>query len=235
MFDFVSFTALRFRKALSGLVLCLGLLVTLDDGITGPVALETDLFLDDWPLEMNLFMDIRNLCREQDQSRCQDLASKLSFSNKGQDEQTISLFLKTRGSSRLRRRTCKFPPLFLVFEQAQTRGSLFAGQDLLPLTTHCGAKFVPNDDYVLKEYLAYRIYNLLSDSSVRVRLASIRYRESEKSRRPKPHYAFINEHFLSVAARNDVELWSTEKLDMEPLDPMATLDRRLHSAQCHLC
>jgi hypothetical protein len=192
----------------------------LDKGVTDHATFGTGLFLEDWPLEMDLFLDSREFCREEDQSMCQDVPARLSYSFNGQEDQNIPLLVKTRGRWRLRRDICTIPPLFLVFSEKQNEGTLFAGQDVLPLTTHCSSKRGKTDDYVLKEYLAYRIYNLFSEKSVRVRLAAIRYRKPGDKKLPKPHYAFFNEHFLSVAARNSAELWATEELDPSLSDPM---------------
>jgi hypothetical protein len=227
MFNFASFTPIQLRSTPSGLILCLGLLVNLNTGVAGQMTSESDLFLEQTPLEMDLFLDTWKLCREQDQSRCKDISTRLVYTLDGQDVQTVPLLVKARGKTRLESGLCSIPLLFLVFEQKQTSGTLFAGQDMLPLTTHCGAKSVVGDDYLLKEYLAYRIFNLFSEISIRVRLASIRYRKSENGKRPNPHYAFFNEHFLSVSARNGVELWNTEKLDPALLDPMAMASMEL--------
>ena len=65
------------------------------------------------------------------------------------------------------------PPLFVSFGDETARGTLFEGQTMLPLTTHCRDSS-SYEQYVLKEYLAYRIYNLLTDKSLRVRLARVR-------------------------------------------------------------
>jgi len=224
MFRLARFTPLQFPKVLAGLLLCLGLLVTLDEGVADHVEFGTGLFLEDWPLEMDLFMDPKKFCRVEDKSKCQDIPARLSYSVNGPEDQVIDipLLVKTRGSWRLRRDICTIPPLFLVFpeDQTQTKGTLFAGQDVLPLTTHCSSKQGRTDDYVLKEYLAYRIYNLFSEKSVRVRLAYIRYRKPNVNKLPKPHYAFFNEHFHSVAARNDAEFWETPRLNPAQTDSM---------------
>ncbi len=96
-------------------------------------------------------------------------SARLSYPLDGQQNRDIPLQVRTRGTWRLRRDICTIPPLFLVFPQEQTEGTLFAGQDLLPLTTHCSSKYGRHDNYVLKEYLAYRIYQLFSEKSIRVR------------------------------------------------------------------
>lgn len=208
MFRAAQFILMQRSFALPVLILCLELFAA-----TANAASVTGLFLEDWPLEMDLYLDLKELCRKEDPAQCQDVPAILTYVLDGQQSQDIPVQVKTRGSWRLQRDTCTIPPLFLVFPQQQSKGTLFVGQDMLPLTTHCSRKRGRNDDYVLKEYLAYRIYNLFSEKSVRVRLASIRYRKSKDSKQPNPHYAFFSEHFNSVAARNGAELWATEILD----------------------
>ena len=209
------FNSLPLQKVLPGLVICLGLFAAVENAVSG-----TGLFIDDWVLKMDLIFETRDLCRDQDRSRCEDVPAVLIYSADGQKDQEIPVRLKTRGNWRLRRDICSIPPLFIIFPEDVTAGTLFAGQDLLPLTTHCKSKHGKYDNYVLKEYLAYRIYNLLSEKSVRVRLAYIQYRKSENSTLPIPHYSFLNEHFRSVAARNGAELWKTEEFDPSHSDPM---------------
>ena len=222
MFRTTRFKPPQFRKALPVLLLCLGLFA-----VTANAASGTSLFIEDWPLEMDLFLDLKDLCRKGDRSICQDVSARLSYSLDGQQNQDIPVQVRTRGTWRLRRDICRVPLLFLIFPEDQTEGTLFAGQDMLPLTTHCSSNRYGRDtDYVLKEYLAYRIYQLLSEKSVRVRLVYIRYRKPAEKKLPDGHYGFLNEHFLSVAARNGVELWKPESFDPTQLKPieMATME-----------
>ena len=215
MFGMDRFTLTSLQTALPGLVFCLGLFAAVENAVSG-----TGLFLEDRVLKMDLIFESRDLCRDEDRSRCEDVPAILIYSADGQIDQEIPVLLKTRGNWRLRRDICTIPPLFIIFPEEKTEGTLFAGQDLLPLTTHCSSKRGRYDDYVLKEYMAYRIYNLLSEKSVRVRLAYIHYRKSAQSKLPEPHYGFLNEHFLSVAARNGDELWKTPRYDPAQSNPM---------------
>src|SRR5690606_2571982 len=57
------------------------------------------------------------------------------------------------------------------------------------------------EQYVLKEYLAYRLYNALTDKSLRVRLARVTYRDSRRRGRAVERYALFVEHFDALAAR----------------------------------
>ena len=93
---------------------------------------------------------------------------------KGAAPETHAVQLSPRGITRRRRETCTFPPLRVEFAAKPAAGSLFRGQKRLKLVTHCRApeRF---QQHVLLEYAAYRLYNVVTPSSFRARLAQIDY------------------------------------------------------------
>jgi len=111
--------------------------------------------------------------------------------------------VKTRGVFRLVEDVCEIPPLRLDFRARHLRGTVFDGQNKLKLVTHCQ----PNpeyEQYVVQEYLAYRIYELLTPKSIRARLASVTYVDALGVREPISGYAFLIEDFDDVAIRNNM-------------------------------
>ncbi len=117
-------------------------------------------------------------------------------------EQELGLKIKTRGLFRLKRSTCKDPPLRLDFPKTKLEGTIFEGQNKLKLVTHCR----DNDSYeqnALEEYLIYRTFNLLTDSSFRVRLVRITYVDSRGKDDDKVRYGFLIEDEDVLAKRLD--------------------------------
>lgn len=108
--------------------------------------------------------------------------------------------VRTRGNSRLF--FCKFPPLRLNFVAKTAANTVFEDQDKLKLVTHCRNRDRAEQD-VLQEYMAYRILNLLSETSYRVRLLRISYSDIDKSSGTRgPHrYGFLIESAEELAAR----------------------------------
>jgi hypothetical protein len=136
------------------------------------------------------------------------------------DDLVIPLEIRTRGKTRRRKDICDFPPLRLRFSAADVEGTIFQGQRSLKLVTHCQDRD-SFDQLVLQEYLAYRVYNLLTDYSHQVRLAQINYvrpdGQSLVSRR-----GFLLEHWKSVAARNDaIALEADGGINIKMLDTAA--------------
>jgi hypothetical protein len=114
----------------------------------------------------------------------------------------IPVKVKMRGKSRAR--ICKFPPLRLKFSGSDTQQSVFEGQKKLKLVTHCG-KGKGGNVNVLEEYAAYRIFNLLSDYSFRVRLLHIRYEDTGQDSEANEQYGFVIEPRQQLQTRTEGE------------------------------
>ena len=139
---------------------------------------------------------------------------------------TLNLTVELRGRTRRQRRVCNFPPIRLDFPRSEMAGTLFAGQNRLKLATQCQAGRDQYEQYVLLEYLIYRAYNVLTDISFKVRLASITYEDTDEKRDTITRYAFIIEDERAVAARHGWEALEVPVLSAEYYDPdqLAMLD-----------
>ena len=87
-----------------------------------------------------------------------------------------SIKVRVRGMSR--RHLCSFPPLRFYFAVDDTAQSIFEGENKLKLVTHCRENKSAQLD-TLQEYAAYRIFNLISDVSYKVRLLHITYTDTD--------------------------------------------------------
>ena len=114
----------------------------------------------------------------------------------------VTLKVRTRGNFRLQRSTCpSLPPIRLNFPKGDVAGTVFAGQDKVKLVTHCRGRD-SDEQNLLQEYLAYRVFNELTPSSFMVRLARITYVDSERpDDEPFTKYAFIIEDEDALAER----------------------------------
>ncbi len=72
---------------------------------------------------------------------------------------------------------------------------------------------------MLKEYLAYRIYNLITEYSFRVRLAKVTYVDTNDHRRPVTRYGFFIEDENNMAERNNTVSLRINEVTREMYDP----------------
>jgi hypothetical protein len=126
-------------------------------------------------------------------------AGELRFADDHEREIALPVEIRTRGKTRRRKDICAFPPLRLRFA-AGTANTPFEGQRTLKLVTHCNNSN-SFDQYVLQEYLAYRVYNQLTERGHRVRLAKITFVETAGQVRTTRFGIFL-EDWRAVAARN---------------------------------
>lgn len=114
--------------------------------------------------------------------------------------ESLPIQLSARGLSRRTAGICSFPPLRVEFAQPPGATSLFAGQRRLKLVTHCNSS-AGFQQHLLLEYSAYRVFNLLTPLSYRVRLATVDYAESN-GKVATNRWGFFIEDLDDVAKRN---------------------------------
>lgn len=194
---------------------------------------DAPLFTEHKVLDLALTVDFDALCRPNEDQNCEYTPTAMQYRAAKGVVSSIRVEIRVRGGWRARKDHCEVPPLFVRFSAEDTRDTPFAGQKLLPLNTHCRSERKRTLDraspeqyeqYVLKEYLGYRLYNLFTEKSLRVRLARIDYSDSLKSRHSAPHFAFFTEHFDDMAARNNTVRLESDGFDYEKID-LASLDQ----------
>jgi hypothetical protein len=156
------------------------------------------LFEANEPLDLFLTANFDAIAKERGTTK-HDHPAVLSYVGPAGDTVALDVELHTRGHFRLR--TCRYPPLKVDFPRDRTANTVFAGQKGLKLVVQCWGNG-SYADYLLEEYLLYRVYNLLTDLSFRVRLARVTYADSGKSDKPESRYAFFLEDDDAMAHRN---------------------------------
>jgi hypothetical protein len=145
-------------------------------------------------------------------------------SKAGQDREIMErITLETRGN--FRKRYCHIPPLKVNFkgEEASSLSSLGS----LKLVNSCKSGELYKE-YLLKEYLIYKMYNLLTEKSFRVRLLKVLIRDSI-GKKSIEEYAFLMEDVKDMAQRNDCverkrRVRHTELTDREQMTKVAMFE-----------
>jgi len=105
--------------------------------------------------------------------------------------------LETRGQ--FRRSVCYIPPLKLIFNS--NRKAALSPLKSLKMVSQCNTTD-SYEKYLLKEYLVYKMYNLISEKSFRVRLMNIQWVDSAGKRKSFNQVAFLIEDVKDMAKRN---------------------------------
>jgi len=129
---------------------------------------------------------------------------------------SINKNIKLRARGNFRRTFCDFPPLRLNFMVSDTTGGEFRGIDKLKLVPHCKPGF---EVFILREYLTYKLYNVLTDYSLRVRLMEIDYIDTHKDRKPIREFGFAIEPYENFEHRTNASEVSLPNLTQKQIKP----------------
>ena len=154
------------------------------------------LFDRDDLMEISLRFDITHYRRKKDESQYFD--ATLIYHTSPSDSIVKTLKLRPRGISRLS--ICDFPPIMLNFKKQDSVGGEFSKIDKIKMVTHCSAG---GEDYLLKEFLVYKMFNVLTEYSFRVRLVRVNYINTFKESKPIREFAFLIEPVKSLEKRTN--------------------------------
>ncbi len=156
---------------------------------------DNKFFQDEEPVEMKVYTDVRNLLAQKKSLNYVYGTINCTFpGNKVVDGQVR---IKPRGH--FRKENCRLSSLTFDFNNKDYPA--FSKLGTLKLVGGCGTS-EKDEQYLLKEYLAYRIYNLLTDKSFRVRLMHVNYNDTKGKVKPWTQYAFFIEDIDDMAKRN---------------------------------
>jgi len=178
---------------------------------------KIELFDDDEPIICKLILDMRKLAREKTEELPQD-AELIIYEG---DSIVLDREIKLTARGIWRKNNCHIPPIKLDLRDSLENRGGFKGHKSIKLVTHCEhAKTYQK--WVLREYLVYKLYNLLTEESFRVRLLDINYIDIGR-KEPKlfAGYGFLIEDIDRVARRNNCYEMNIISLKQEYLNPVA--------------
>ena len=182
------------------------------DAILTKTVDKSQFFKDTAILNATITTDLGRLLRQKQKEGAQFPAN---FSITLPDGFSVhdSILLEVRGH--FRRDYCYLPPIKMIFKKSKS--SVMKPLGSLKLVSQCRLSST-DQQYLLKEFLIYKIYNLLSDMSFRVRLLSLNLEDSTNKKRSTTEYAFLMEDIKDLAERNDCFDMKNAKLNTESTD-----------------
>jgi hypothetical protein len=182
--------------------------------ISGSSAKNFRLFEEDKLIDITLRFDLSAYFRTKPKKNY--LTASMTFHFSKTDSITRDIRLRTRGV--FRNQYCFYPPIELNLKKVN-----FGYADLDRISK---IKLVPpcstdreNEDYVLREYLTYKLFNALTDTSFRVRLLSVNYIDTKKKRKPIKRYGFFIEPVEMLSARTNSVRIKSRALNQKRIVP----------------
>ena len=189
-------------------VIALPLVVGILAGVV-PGEAGQSLFASDEIFDLTIRAPFTELMRQAED--ISDVTGSLELAN----GTSIPMTCNKYGISRLRE--CRLASLEITASENDVVGTLFEGRRTLRLVTPCrlGGAY---DSYTVLEYLVYKSYAVFTERALKVRLARVRFHDSEKPARENTGHAFFIEDIGRAAERRD-QVW----LDIES-QPLGGLD-----------
>jgi hypothetical protein len=126
------------------------------------------LFLTDSILPIKMSYSFKELRKNTNDSTYLNI--DLTYEQASGDWQSIPVRVRARGNFRLKK--CYFSPVKMRIKKGEAKGTLFKGNKELKLVLPC--LLAKNaDDYVIKELIAYKLYELASPYHFKTRLLDI--------------------------------------------------------------
>jgi hypothetical protein len=156
------------------------------------------------PLKIKIEFDYKDFLKMK--YRDTSLNADLSVFDKDKLLYSQPVKITARGESR--KKICFFPPFALDFKKADS-GSLYTEEmGKLKFVTQCKNNKI-SEQYILKEYVCYKLLNMLTDYSFRVRLVEIEFVDNAGKTKPYMNYGFIietNDHISDRILAYPVEI-----------------------------
>ena len=156
---------------------------------------KVKFFEEESIIDANLEMDMKDLLGKKLKERFLPATITMTFT----DGSNITEKIEASARGNMRRETCFMPGLKLNFRKDST-SRLYRFKEL-KLSNGCNT----GDDagqLVIKEFLAYKIYNLITEKSLRVRLMKINFKDINGKRKPYTQFGFLIEDIDDMAKRN---------------------------------
>tara|TARA_R100001369_G_scaffold20215_1_gene37207 strand:+ start:24867 stop:25931 length:1065 start_codon:yes stop_codon:yes gene_type:complete len=174
---------------------------------------QTNQNFDDSKLEKTLFesndlLSIKlSYSRKQLKKETNDSTFLDSFlAHKSADSKWDTLRVKIRARGNFRRAKCHFTPVKLKIKKSDAKKTIFKGQKQLKMVLPC-VNESSKDDNVIKEYIIYKMFEVVSPYYFSSRLLDIEYSEIKKRRTQVHNFkGLMIEDNSKVAKRLDAKL-----------------------------
>jgi hypothetical protein len=172
------------------------------------------LFDNEDPIETTLIFNITSYLRNKPAEGY--LGANIIFHLNEKDSVSRDVRMRTRGI--FRKSYCYYPPIELNFKKADFGYSDLDKISKIKMVLPCKAG-VANEKYVLREYLVYKMFNVLTDTSFRVRLLKLTCIDSEKKRKTYNQFAFLIEPVDMLTKRTNSMQIKSKALNQKNIVP----------------
>ena len=126
--------------------------------------------------------------------------------------------IKARGE--FRRQTCTLPPFWVNIRYSGIEADSLRDLDVnrMKMVIRCKSSS-QYENYILREYLIYKIYNIITPYSYRVRLVKLKFIDTSKEDKVTEAWAFLIEPSDLMTTRLEGVMITNDKLSLRSMNP----------------
>ncbi len=171
------------------------------------------LFNSDSLLEFTLTGNLKEIMTDRDANNVSDHPMLLTYAKGDGAKESFPIEVRSRGHFRRMKTNCDYPPLWIDFDkESKLKKGIFQKQNKLKLVTPC-----QGDDYVVREYLLYKVYSLFTPTGLSARLAKVTFEDSVGKYKTQTKYCFLIENETRAGKRNGLFIEERKQLRSELL------------------
>ncbi len=136
-----------------------------------------DLFAPSVPMHISFAIPFNEIRDSKDDSVY--ITRKLHYINSDGKSDSLQVGIKGRGNYRMRE--CYFPPLWIKIKKKDAKNTVFEGNKKLKLVLPCENRESSND-LILKEFLCYKLYEVITSNAFLTRLVHVDITEQRKNK-----------------------------------------------------
>lgn len=166
-------------------------------------------------LHLHIKTKLKQVIKEKEKE--EKIESHLTY--KGLDGETIEWDIKVRTRGNMRKQICYMPPIKIYFpkDELDARGFKKKFNDY-KLVLKCNSS-KSYESYVLKEYLVYKMYNLMTPNGYKVQLVHVTIEDVDGKHKNIESYGFMIENDDELAYRLDGEIIEPRVLSPRAIVP----------------
>ena len=139
---------------------------------------------------------------------------------------SISLPVQVKARGNIRLEICNYPPLKLKFKKSNLAKYNLSGLNEMDIVYPCKSGDL-YEQYVLKEYLAYKLWELVSPYAFHTQLIRFHYLNEDGTEEQDVAYAFLVENTEETAHRLKGKRIETTMISSKAMEPSSTLNMAL--------
>ncbi len=172
-----------------------------------------DLFWESGPLNLTMQFNVKEFqkTRRNEKYHPAELTCHVS------DSFQVTHRVRVRARGKFRRDWCTMPPYWLNIRYAGIEAEDLQNTVKMKVVTRCKSS-AQHEYLVLREFLVYKLYNLLTDYSFNVRLVKIKYVDTGRKMKESGGWGFLIEPNLMMADRNEALIVDSERLSIKTVN-----------------